>query len=58
MGLRLTAAIPLFASIVSVALTIVLLVSGSSTNNADGNFWLSVRFKETIHIGYESTYDD
>lgn len=52
MGLRLTAAIPLFASIVSVALTIVLLVSGSSTNNADGNFWLSVRFKGTIHTGH------
>lgn len=43
MGLRLTAAIPLFASIVSVALTIVLLVSGSSPSTADGNHWLAVR---------------
>lgn len=42
MGLRITAAIPLFASIVSIALSIVILVSGTNTSNADGNYWLAV----------------
>lgn len=43
MGLRLTAVIPLIASAITVALNIVLLSSGTSTANANGNFWLAVR---------------
>lgn len=42
MGLRLTAVIPLVASVVTVALTIVLLASGQSPNNANNDFWIAV----------------
>ncbi|OHF02088.1 hypothetical protein CORC01_02667 [Colletotrichum orchidophilum] len=49
-GGRLSSIIPIIASAVAVALSIVLLAAGTSTSNGGNNYWLSLN---TSHIGQD-----
>ncbi|KAK2043094.1 hypothetical protein LZ31DRAFT_525042 [Colletotrichum somersetense] len=41
-GGRISAVVPIIASAVAVALSIVMLAAGTQSSNADNNFWLSL----------------
>lgn len=49
-GGRLSAIVPIIASAVAVALSIVLLAAGTNTSNGGNNYWLSVSHDRLANV--------